>query len=88
MARAIFDPFSSDFEVSPAIEMACCAMETPYLELSARVKSFMTAPRSSLTVPLNNRRPTRPMRADCLTRPVASLFNTTVERWFSAAQFL
>ena len=89
IAWLIVLPLSVDVGESPTKETACCAMEAPYLELRARVKSLITSPRNALTAPrLNMYAKGEVMRDDSFTSPVELLFSRTVVVWCWTAQFL
>ena len=61
-------------------------MVTPYLALSARVKSFITALRTLSTVPRLKMRSRMPIWFDADSS--APLFTTTAVRWLAPAQVL
>ena len=61
-------------------------MVTPYLALRARVKSFITALRTLLTVPRLKMRSKMPIWFEAASS--APLFTATAVRWFCPAQVL
>ena len=63
-------------------------MDSPYLALSARVKSASTSPRIFLTEPRQNARAMPHMRVDSDTSAFPPSFNATAVLWSFAAQFL
>ena len=85
---AIVLPSSFDVGVRPAAARASWASETPYLRLSARVKSAITSARTLWADFVPKKRARAPTWLEAFSRPVAPLARATSVLALNAAQFV